>query len=119
VATREAQSACRAVKQRRRGLGGAERADESYSFICYNGERAMRHRRRGRQRREKYKNDEAVKLAGSKTKKYRKRATEREREREREKKRRKVFLPLYDCRESLAYFTSPRKLLSLRCSRGP
>jgi len=41
-ATREAQSACRAVKQRRRELGGAERADKSYSFICYNGERAMR-----------------------------------------------------------------------------
>lgn len=34
------------------------------------------------------------------------------------RRERKVFLPLYDCRESLAYFTPSRKLLSLRCSRS-
>lgn len=39
VATREAQSACRAVNQRRRELGGAKRVDKSYSFIWYKDER--------------------------------------------------------------------------------
>lgn len=39
-----------------------------------------------------------------------------ERERERKRRREEGIFALYDCRESLAYFTSPRKLLSLHCS---
>lgn len=41
----------------------------------------------------------------------------KERKRRRRGKEEGIFA-LYDCRESLAYFTSPRKLLSLRCSRS-
>lgn len=44
-------------------------------------------------------------------------AEKREEERRRRREEEGIFA-LYDCRESLAYFTSPRKLLSLRCSRS-
>lgn len=63
-----------------------------------------------RQKKEKYKNGRAMKFAGCRSWKRR--------ERKRRKGKEEDIFALYDCRESLAYFTSPRKLLSLHCSRS-